>query len=118
MKKVMFTLLISFFALSSFSQSNEATAISTTDVVTAPEVMEVSCGKCKFGLPGKSCDLAIRIKDKAYYVDGVSIDALGDAHGHDGLCNVIRKANVEGKLVDNRFVATSVTLLPMEEKKQ
>ncbi len=117
MKRVMFTLLISFFALSSFSQSTEATIATATIEDNSQVVMEVSCGKCKFGLPGKSCDLAIKIKEKAYYVDGVSIDALGDAHGHDGLCNVIRKANVEGKLVDNRFIATSVKLLPIEEKK-
>jgi len=47
------------------------------DVVS--RVVEASCGECNFALPGSSCDLAVRIDGKAYFVDGFSIDDFGDA---------------------------------------
>ncbi len=71
----------------------------------------MSCGTCKFGLPGKDCDLAIRINGKAYFVDGTNIDSHGDAHAADGFCNAIRKAEVQGEIVDKRFKATYFQLL-------
>ena len=82
------------------------------------QVVEVSCGKCKLGLPGKSCDLAVRIAEKAYYADGADINAFGDAHAHDGLCNAIRKAEVQGELVDNRFKITYIKVLPDVKNKE
>ena len=59
-------------------------------------LVEASCGQCKFGLPGNSCDLAVRINGKSYFVDGTAIDDHGDAHAKDGFCNAVRKANVQG----------------------
>ncbi len=82
----------------------------------AIQEVEVSCGKCKLGLQGKSCDMAIRVNDKAYYVDGASIDDFGDAHAHDGMCNAIRKAEVQGEVVDNRFKVTYIKVLPEVKK--
>lgn len=79
---------------------------------------EASCGQCRFGLPGKGCDLAVRIDGKAYFVDGTHIDDHGDAHATDGFCNSIRKAKVQGTVVDNRFKATFFQLLPEQEKKK
>lgn len=77
------------------------------------QVVEASCGQCKFGMKDrKGCDLAVRVDGKAYFVEGVKIDQLGDAHAKDGFCNAIRKAKVTGKLVNNKFVAKSFTLLP------
>jgi Family of unknown function (DUF6370) len=66
-------------------------------------LVDAACGECQFKLPGKSCDLAVRIKGKAYFVDGTSIDEHGDAHAKDGFCNAVRKANVQGELVNGRF---------------
>ena len=74
--------------------------------------MDASCGKCKFGLAGKTCDLAVRIDGKAYYADGAGIDNFGDAHAKDGFCNAIRKAEVQGELVDDRFKITYIKILP------
>jgi hypothetical protein len=83
-----------------------------------PQVVEASCGQCKFGMTSKKgCDLAIRIKDTPYFVTGTSIDKHGDAHADDGFCNSIRKAEVTGAIVDNKFVATSFKLLPEEKAK-
>ena len=75
------------------------------------QIVEASCGECQFKLPGKSCDLAVRIDGKAYFVDGTSIDDHGDAHAKDGFCEAIRKAEVQGEIVDNRFKATWFRLI-------
>ena len=58
------------------------------------QTVEASCGQCQFGMEGKSCDLAVRIDGKSYFVEGTSIDAHGDAHAKDGFCASIRKAEV------------------------
>jgi hypothetical protein len=80
--------------------------------------VEASCGQCKFGLQGTDCDLAVRIDGKAYYVDGTNIDEHGDAHAKDGFCNAIRKATVQGEVVDNRFKATYFKLVSDTKKKK
>lgn len=84
---------------------------------TAKQVVEASCGQCKFGLTGGGCDLAVRIDGKAYFVDGTKIDEHGDAHAKDGFCNAIRKAEVKGTIVNNRFQATYFKLLKPKGKK-
>ncbi len=77
-------------------------------------MVEASCGECQFGLEGKSCDLAVRIDGKSYFVDGTTIDEHGDAHAKDGFCKAVRKAEVQGEIVNNRFKATYFKLLPKE----
>jgi len=62
-------------------------------------------------MKAKGCDLAIRINGKSYFVDGATMDQLGDAHAHDGLCNMVRKAKVSGELVESRFKAISFELI-------
>jgi hypothetical protein len=79
------------------------------------QIVEASCGQCQFKMKGHGCDLAVRIDGKSYFLDGTSIDSHGDAHAGDGFCATIRKAEVVGSIVDNRFKATSFKLLP--EKK-
>lgn len=82
-----------------------------------PQVVEVSCGQCQFGMTEKKgCDLAVRIDGKSYFVEGTTIDDHGDAHAHDGFCEAIRKAEVVGEIKGNRFVVTQFKLLPTEEK--
>ena len=77
-----------------------------------PQIVEAACGQCQFDMKGHGCDLAVRIDGKTYFVDGTSIDSHGDAHADDGFCAKIRKAEVVGKIVDNRFKVTSFKLLP------
>lgn len=79
------------------------------------QIVEASCGQCQFKMKGHGCELAVRIDGKSYFVDGASLDSFGDAHAQDGFCLSIRKAEVVGKIVDNRFKSTSFKLLP--EKK-
>jgi uncharacterized protein DUF6370 len=82
-----------------------------------PQIVEVSCGECKFGMEGKGCDLAVRIDGKSYFVDGTKIDQHGDAHAEDGFCSAIRQAEVTGEVINGRFKATSFKLLPYQPKK-
>lgn len=83
------------------------------------QLVEASCGQCQFAMTGKKgCDLAVRIDGKAYFVDGTKIDEHGDAHAADGFCEAIRKAEVQGEVVDGRFKATYFKLVKEEKKKQ
>ena len=79
--------------------------------------MEAACGQCRLGLPGKDCNLAVRVDGKAYFVDGTSIDEHGDAHAPDGFCQAIRKAEVKGTVVNDRFKVSYFKLLPASPKK-
>ena len=75
-----------------------------------------SCGQCQFGLKGVSgCDLAIKIDDKAYFVDGSGMDDHGDAHAKDGMCNAIREAEVSGEVIEGRFKADSFKLISSKD---
>lgn len=76
------------------------------------QVAEVSCGQCQFDLDSElGCTLAVRIDNKAYFVDGFSIDDFGDAHDkHTGFCEVIRKASISGVIENGRFKADSIKL--------
>jgi hypothetical protein len=105
--KIITTLTILFFSFALQAQEKKPEQ--------KPQIVEVSCGECQFGLKGKSCDLAVRIDGKAYFVDGTKIDDHGDAHAKDGFCEAIRKAEVTGTIVDNRFKVTSFTLLPEQK---
>lgn len=92
--------------------SNSATPAPAPNPAQPVQVVEASCGQCRLGLPGKSCDLAVRLDGKAYFVDGTNIDSHGDAHAKDGFCQAIRQAEVQGQVVNNRFVATYFRVLP------
>ena len=78
-------------------------------------VYDVSCALCNFDMTGDECDLAIKIDEKYYYVEGSSLQDHGNEHASDGMCNVVRKADVKGKIKHGVFVAESFELLPYEE---
>ena len=81
-----------------------------------PQIVEAACGQCQFDMKGYGCDLAVRIDGKTYFVDGTTIDSHGDAHADDGFCAKIRKAEVVGEIVANRFKVTSFKLVPKNKK--
>ncbi|MBL7760084.1 MAG: hypothetical protein JNK08_05250 [Sediminibacterium sp.] len=113
MKPILILSLTFFIATASNAQSHKKQSAHVKK--SSPEfIAEVGCGQCQLGLPGKTCDLAIRIKGKAYFVSGTDIDSHGDAHASDGFCNAIRKARVQGKLHNKRFKANYFELISEE----
>ena len=115
--KALFIFLFFSFAITSVYSQNAKDTMSIPNPNKKIQVVEVACGECRLGLPGKSCDLAVRIKGKAYFVDGTSIDEHGDAHAKEGFCNAISKAEVQGEIVNDRFKATYFKLIPAKKKK-
>ncbi|MEN9570022.1 MAG: hypothetical protein RL172_1253 [Bacteroidota bacterium] len=114
MKKIMITAVSLLLVLAAAAQAG--TSKNAPDAGKPLLTVDASCGECKFGLKGESCDLAVKIDGKAYFVDGSQIDEHGDAHAKDGFCNAVRKAQVQGEIKDNRFVATYFKLLPVPAK--
>ena len=113
MKHLFSIILVTAFAFSSSAQTKSAKD-SNPDPNKKVQVVEASCGECQFGMEGKSCDLAVRIDGKSYFVDGTTIDQHGDAHAKDGFCKAVRKAEVQREIVNNRFEATYFKLMPKE----
>lgn len=112
--KLVLSIVCSFIISFSFAQTKDS--VSVVDKNKPVLTVDASCGQCKFNLPGSSCDLAVRIDGKAYFVDGTSIDKHGDAHADDGFCNAIRKVKVQGEIVNGRFKSTYFKLAPDPKK--
>ena len=114
--KLFLTLTLCFF-LAAVNAQNTAVNSSKPDPTKKIQVAEASCGECQFHLEGKGCHLAVRINGKAYFVDGTTIDEHGDAHASDGFCEAIKKAEVQGEVVNGRFKVTYFKLIkPTKEK--
>jgi hypothetical protein len=111
MKAILILSVCSFFVLAANAQIT-----AKPDTTQKIQIVEAACGECQFHLHGKGCELAVRINGKAYFVDGTSIDDHGDAHAKDGFCEAIRKAEVQGKIVNNRFKATYFKLVQPVKK--
>lgn len=104
--------------LFSFSSTAQNTIDPADADATQIQIVEASCGQCNFGLTSKEgCDLAVKIDGKAYWVDGTDIHSHGDAHGAEGFCNSVRKAEIIGAIQDGRFKASYFKLLPTEPVK-
>ncbi len=101
-----------FCSLSFFASAQQKDVAKQIDPTKKVMVVDAACGQCRFGLKGKSCDLAVRYDGKAFFVDGSSIDENGDAHADDGFCNATRKAKMQGAIEKDRFVATYFELIP------
>lgn len=103
MKKILYLAILFSATLASAQDKKEESKL---------QIVEASCGQCQFGMEGHGCELAVRFDGKSYFVDGSSIDSHGDAHASDGFCTAIRKAEVVGKVVDNKFKVTSFKVVP------
>ena len=117
MRSFLSSIVCLLFIGSTFGQKSDP-KVSTPDPNKKVQVVETACGECQFKLAGKGCDLAVRIDGKAYFVEGTDIDSHGDAHAKDGFCNAVRKAELQGELLNNRFKVTYFKLLKDPEKKE
>lgn len=117
MKSLITLIICSFFTIQ-LSAQNSPSKTSKPDSTKKIMIVEASCGQCQFKLTGGGCDLAVRLDGKGYFVDGTKIDEHGDAHAEDGFCEAIRKAEVQGEVVNNRFVATYFKLIAEKPKKE
>ncbi len=117
MKALLLFLISIFFIAPVMAQSNKPKS-PALDKNKEILIVEAACGQCRLELRGNSCDLAVKINGKSYFVDGTDIDSHGDAHAKDGFCNSIRKAKVQGEIINNRFKATYFQLLPEVAAKQ
>jgi hypothetical protein len=117
MRSFLSSIICLLFITNAFGQKSDP-KVSTPDPNKKIRVVETACGECQFKLTGKGCDLAVRIDGKAYFVDGTDIDSHGDAHAEDGFCKAVRKAEVQGNLVNDRFKVTYFKLLKEAEKKE
>lgn len=114
MKHQLLLLLLITFATAALKAQTKGTFDSTKQVYT----VKASCGKCKLGLTGKTCALAIKINGQTMYVDGATIDEFGDAHDDHGFCQAVRSARVQGEVVNGRFKLSYFELLPVKQKKR
>ena len=71
------------------------------------QLAEIGCALCQMGLDCESCQLAVKIEDKTYFVEGFEMDAEAE---HE-LCSVIKKAKVKGQVAENRFKAENIEFI-------
>ncbi len=95
-----------------------AQSTSVPDPAKKIKIVEASCGECQFHMEGKGCHLAVRIKGKTYFVDGTGLDDHGDAHAADGFCEAVKKAEVQGQVINNRYKVTYFKLVPPPVKEE
>ena len=82
------------------------------EIPMTKHIVSASCGQCQFNMTEKAgCDLAIKIDEKPYFVEGSSIDQHGDAHAENGFCNTMRTAKVTGFIKDDKFITKSFELI-------
>lgn len=114
MKQVLFAFVLTILTSAVFAQQKDITQLDPTKKI---DTLEAACGQCQFHMKAKDCTLAVRKDGKTYFVDGTDIDSHGDAHAADGFCNKLRKAAVQGDVVDGKFKTTYFQLLPEPAKK-
>src|SRR5262252_5423751 len=70
------------------------------------QVVDAGCAMCMFGMESLGdCQTAIRVDGKVYLARGTCVPDAED-HG-TGLCHAILKARVTGRLVGDKFLASS-----------
>ena len=117
MRSFLSSIVCLLFISSAFGQKSDP-KVSRPDPNKKIQIVETACGECQFKLSGKGCELAVRIDGKSYFVDGTDIDSHGDAHAKDGFCNAVRKAEIQGEIVNNRYKVTYFKLIKSPEKKE
>ncbi|HNR47630.1 MAG TPA: DUF6370 family protein [Bacteroidia bacterium] len=114
MKSLLSAVVFLLFVSSGYSQVAKSLS-KKPDPSKELMLVEASCGECNYGMPGNDCDLAVKIKDSTYYVDGVGIFEFGHPHDKNGFCVAVRHAEVQGEVVNGRFKASYFKLLKEDD---
>ncbi len=109
--KFLLSVLIAFLLCIGLNAQDKKSTTSIKDTLKPTIIVSTACGQCQFKMEGKGCDLAVKVNGKAYFVEGTSIDEHGDAHANDGFCNAIRKAEVQGEVVNDKFKVSYFKLI-------
>ncbi|HQS54998.1 MAG: hypothetical protein B7Y15_10840 [Bacteroidetes bacterium 24-39-8] len=107
----LFLSLVAFFCFSTVFSQDGSQKKMAFDKSKKTYELETACGTCMFKMKGNTCKLAVKIKNKDYFVEGTGIDDHGDAHSKDGFCNSIRKAKVQGEIQGDKFLVTYFELI-------
>ena len=79
------------------------------------DTLTVACGRCMFEMEGvEGCPWAAEIDGEHYLIRG-RIPKDHSTHAPDGICNMRRKAVVDGELRDGELLVTRMELLPPED---
>jgi hypothetical protein len=85
------------------------------DATFSGETLTVACGRCVFEMEGvEGCPWAVEIEGEHYLIRG-RIPKDHNTHAPDGICNMTRKAVIDGELRDGELLVTRMELLPPEE---
>ncbi len=83
-------------------------------VVLKGETVTVACGMCIYQMPNSNgCYWAAEIDGKNYVVQG-NLPKDHENHAPDGMCNLSRKAIIDGTLEGKHIFAKRFKLLPPE----
>ena len=93
----------------------ETTPIAEEAIKVENKVLDASCGTCNFDLRGDGCAMAVKVGDKAYFVDGIPDMDKAQMHEDGGICVTVRQAKVSGEVMKGRFVASALELLPIQK---
>jgi hypothetical protein len=97
------------------SGCGDTAAVSEKVTTVQDQVVPASCGTCNFDMKGDGCAMAVKVGGQAYFVDGIEKIHKAEMHEEGGICVAIRQAKVSGEVVNGRFVASSLDLLPLEK---
>ena len=89
-----------------FAQNNDSTLVDK-------KVVHAGCSKCVFH-SSKKCELAVKIDDKIYKIEGSSLKDHGKPRAKNGLCKTVREAEVTGKIENENIAVHSFKLLPSD----
>jgi len=79
-------------------------------------IVDAACSECQMGYSPNGCTIAVRFNGQSYMaegINGISADAhaYGKAHSKNGMCKAVRKAEVQGEVVNGRFRLSSFKLV-------
>lgn len=105
-----FSSLLTALALSLLSSSCKP---GEPEQVVENREVTTACGRCVFGMAEATvgCPWAVEIDGRRYMVQG-RVPEAHENHAPDGICNMPRRALVDGRIRGNRFIASRFELKP------